>query len=250
MYYSILAMANSKIEWTNKSWNPVTGCSKVSEGCRHCYAEVMSRRLKAMGQTKYNKGFMVATHEECLFEPFKWAKPQMIFVCSMGDLFHADVPDSFIDKVMETINSTPQHRYQLLTKRAERMAIYFSCHPIPNNAWLGVTVECRSSISRIDKIRNLKANVKFLSCEPLVEDLGQLNLKGIDWIIVGGESGMQARPMKKEWALNIKKQAVALKIPFFFKQWGTWGADGIKRNKHENGKLLDERVIQELPKDK
>lgn len=243
-------MANSKIEWTNKSWNPVTGCSRVSEGCRHCYAEVMARRLKAMGQVKYNNGFKVTTHSECLTEPFKWTKPQMIFVCSMGDLFHDDVPESFIDKVMETIVATPQHRYQLLTKRAERMANYFSTHPIPVNAWLGVTVECKSSIYRIDKIRNLEATVKFLSCEPLVEDLEILNLTAIDWIIVGGESGMQARPMKKEWALNIQRQADALNIPFFFKQWGTWGADGIKRNKHVNGKLLEGRVIQQLPQDK
>lgn len=241
-------MANSKIEWTNKSWNPVTGCSKVSEGCRHCYAEVMARRLKAMGQIKYSNGFHVTTHEESLVEPLKWHKPQMIFVCSMGDLFHEKVPDDFIDRVMKTIEKTPQHRYQLLTKRADRMAVYFSNHPIPLNAWLGVTVECKSSIPRIDLIRKLNASVKFLSCEPLVEDLGKMNLDGINWIIVGGESGMQARPMKEEWALNIKQQAETMKVPFFFKQWGTWGADGIKRNKHVNGKLLQGKIIQELPK--
>lgn len=166
-------MANSKIEWTNKSWNPVTGCSKVSEGCKHCYAEVMARRLKAMGQIKYSNGFHVTTHEESLNEPLKWHKPQMIFVCSMGDLFHEKVPDDFIDRVMKTIEKTPQHRYQLLTKRADRMAVYFSNHPIPHNAWLGVTVECKSSIPRIDLIRKLNASVKFLSCEPLVEDLGK-----------------------------------------------------------------------------
>lgn len=243
-------MANSKIEWTNKSWNPVTGCTKVSEGCRHCYAEVMARRLKAMGQAKYNNGFKITTHEESLSEPLKWSKPQMIFVCSMGDLFHDKVPDSFIDKVMATIFATPQHRYQLLTKRAERMAAYFSTHSIPANAWLGVTVECKASIHRINVIRNLDATVKFLSCEPLVEDLGRLDLRGIDWIIVGGESGMQARPMKEEWALNVQQQAVALDIPFFFKQWGTWGADGVKRNKHVNGKLLNGKIMQQLPQDK
>lgn len=241
-------MANSKIEWTNKSWNPVTGCSKVSEGCKHCYAEVMARRLKAMGQIKYSNGFHVTTHEESLIEPLKWHKPQMIFVCSMGDLFHEKVPDDFIDRVMKTIEKTPQHRYQLLTKRADRMAVYFSNHPIPHNAWLGVTVECKSSIPRIDLIRKLDASVKFLSCEPLVEDLGKMNLDGINWIIVGGESGMQARPMKEDWALNVKQQAATMNIPFFFKQWGTWGADGIKRNKHVNGKLLQGKIIQELPK--
>lgn len=240
-------MANSKIEWTNKSWNPVTGCNKISEGCKHCYAEIMARRLKAMGQVKYKNGFSVVTHEESLSEPFKWHKPQMVFVCSMGDLFHDKVPDSFIDKVMKTIVSTPQHRYQILTKRAKRMAEYFSSHPVPENVWLGVTVECRSSLFRIDAIRDLNASVKFLSCEPLVEDLGQMNLAKVDWIIVGGESGMQARPMKEEWALSIKRQAEVSNIPFFFKQWGTWGADGIKRNKHVNGKLLGGKVIQELP---
>lgn len=240
-------MANSKIEWTNKSWNPVTGCSKVSEGCKHCYAEVMSRRLKAMGQIKYSNGFKVTTHEECLSEPLSWHKPQMVFVCSMGDLFHKDVSDAFIDKVMETIQKTPQHRYQILTKRAERMSDYFAKHPIPNNAWLGVTVECKSSKYRIDLIRTLNAAVKFLSCEPLVEDLGKMNLTGINWIIVGGESGMQARPMKEKWALNVKQQADEMNIPFFFKQWGTWGADGIRRNKHVNGKLLEGKIIQELP---
>lgn len=241
-------MANSKIEWTNKSWNPVTGCNKVSEGCRHCYAEVMARRLKAMGQIKYANGFSVTTHEDSLEEPLKWHKPQMIFVCSMGDLFHEKVADSFIDKVMQTIEATPQHRYQLLTKRAKRMAKYFSNHPIPANAWLGVTVECKASIYRIDLLRNLNATVKFLSCEPLLENLGQMNLEGIDWVIVGGESGMQARPMKEEWVLNVKKQVDALNIPFFFKQWGTWGADGIRRNKHVNGKLLEGKIVQELPK--
>lgn len=240
-------MANSKIEWTNKSWNPVTGCSKVSEGCRHCYAEVMARRLKAMGQIKYENGFEVTIHEDCLMEPLKWSKPQMIFVCSMGDLFHDKVPFCFIDEVMKTIDATPQHRFQILTKRAKRMVEYFSSRPIPENAWLGVTVECKSSLSRIDVIRNLNATVKFLSCEPLVEDLGQMNLSNINWIIVGGESGMQARPMKAEWALSIKRQAEASNIPFFFKQWGTWGADGVKRNKHVNGKLLEGKVIQQLP---
>lgn len=240
-------MGNSKIEWTNKSWNPVTGCNKISEGCRHCYAEVMARRLKAMGQNKYKNGFTVTMHEECLEEPKQWIKPQMVFVCSMGDLFHEKVSDLFIDKVMMTIKETPQHRYQLLTKRAERMASYFSSHPIPQNVWLGVTVECKASIPRIDKIRNLDASVKFISCEPLVEDLGKVNFDGINWIIAGGESGMQARPMQKEWVMNILHYAEKSHIPFFFKQWGTWGADGIRRNKHANGKVLDGHIIQQLP---
>ena len=165
----------------------------------------------------------------------------------MSDLFHKDVPFEFIDKVMATIEATPQHRYQLLTKRAERMAEYFSTRPIPKNVWLGVTVECQSSLFRIDYLRNIPATVRFLSCEPLVEDLGVMNLDNIDWVIVGGESGPQARPMKEEWALNIKRQVESEGAAFFFKQWGTWGSDGVKRSKHSNGKLLEGEVIQEMP---
>ena len=171
----------------------------------------------------------------------------MIFVCSMSDLFHKDVPFEFIDKVFETIQSTPQHNYQILTKRAERMAEYFSTHIIPQNAWIGVTVEIAAMKFRIDYIRNLNAPIKFISCEPLLEDLEELDLRGIDWIIVGGESGMQARPIKEEWVLNIKRQADVNHIPFFFKQWGTWGLDGVKRNKKENGKMLQGKIVQNMP---
>lgn len=240
-------MAKSKIEWTDKTWNPVTGCTKTSSGCKHCYAEVMARRLKAMHKNKYLNGFQVTEHEEDLQEPKHWKGSYNVFVCSMGDLFHEDVSDAFIDKVMQTIKETPNNRYQLLTKRAERMADYFSSHEIPQNAWLGVTVESIATKFRIDVIRNLAATIKFLSCEPLLEDLGTLNLEGINWIIVGGESGLQARPMKENWAISIKKQAKKAKIPFFFKQWGTWGQDGIKRNKKVNGKLLEGKIIQEMP---
>ncbi len=240
-------MANSKIEWTENTWNPVTGCTKTSQGCAHCYAEVMSRRLKAMGKKKYSNGFKVTLHEECLIEPFTWKQPYTIFVCSMSDLFHEEVPFAFIDKVIDVICKTPQHRYQLLTKRAERMAEYFSTRLIPQNVWLGVTVECRDSKVRIDHLRKLDASIKFLSCEPLVEDLGNLDLRGIDWIIVGGESGPQARPMLLDWVVNIKQQVEQHGAAFFFKQWGTWGSDGIKRNKHANGKLLFGEVIQQMP---
>ena len=240
-------MAESKIEWTDKTWNPVTGCSKKSTGCQHCYAEVMARRLKAMGQTKYANGFQVTLHNHCLKEPFEWKGSHNIFVCSMGDLFHEDVPFDFIDKVFDTITRTPQHRYQVLTKRAERMAEYFVTRSIPNNVWLGVTVEAQSSRFRIDCLRDLSASVKFLSCEPVVEDLGELDLTGIDWVIVGGESGPKARPMQESWALNIRRQVETQGARFFFKQWGTWGADGIKRNKHANGKLLNGEVNQEMP---
>ena len=240
-------MKTTKIEWTDKTWNPITGCTKISPGCAHCYAEVMTRRLCAMGLEKYENGFRVALHEECLDEPLEWKQPHTIFVCSMSDLFHQDVPFSFIDKVMETIRKTPQHRYQLLTKRAERMKEYFLERDIPENAWLGVTLEAQSSKSRIDCLRGLDAPIRFLSCEPLIEDLGELDLTNIDWVIVGGESGSQARPMKEEWVLSVMRQAEEQGAAFFFKQWGTWGSDGIKRSKHKNGKLIEGKVIQAMP---
>lgn len=240
-------MRTTKIEWTDKTWNPVTGCTKYSSGCANCYAEIMATRLKAMGQKKYSRGFSLALHEECLKEPLKWHGNHNIFVCSMSDLFHADVPFSFIDKVMQTIKETPNNRYQLLTKRAERMNEYFSAREIPANVWLGVTVECAAVKDRIDFLRTLDATVRFLSCEPLIEDLGILNLQNIDWVIVGGESGHKARPMKEDWAISIKEQAEKQGAAFFFKQWGTWGSDGIKRNKKKNGKMLAGEILQQMP---
>lgn len=240
-------MATTSIEWTDKTWNPITGCTKISEGCKHCYANVMTNRLQGMKKPKYSNGFKVTLHSNDLLEPTKWKRRSMVFVCSMSDLFHKDVSFEFIDKVFNVIRQTPQHTYQILTKRAERMNEYFKERSIPENAWIGVTVENKNTKYRMDYIRNLSAKVKFISCEPLLEDLGNLNLIGIDWIIVGGESGVQARPMKAEWAINIKNQAEANNIPFFFKQWGTWGADGIKRNKKANGKILNGSIIQEMP---
>lgn len=240
-------MKTTKIEWTDKTWNPITGCTKFSAGCAHCYAETMSRRLHAMGVEKYMNEFNLTLHESCLKEPFMWKKAHNIFVCSMSDIFHENVPFEFVDRIMHTILQTPQHRYQILTKRAERMKEYFLARQIPTNVWLGVTVEAKSTCFRIDFLRNLQASVKFLSCEPLLEDLGELNLNGIDWVIVGGESGPQARPMKETWVLNIRKQVEEQGGRFFFKQWGTWGADGIKRNKHANGKLLKGEIVQEMP---
>ena len=240
-------MKTTKIEWTDKTWNPITGCTKISAGCANCYAEIMSKRLQAMKQDKYKNGFILTMHNNVLDEPIKWKKPHTIFVCSMSDLFHENVPFVFIDKVMETIKSTPQHNYQILTKRANRMAEYFSDKSIPKNAWLGVTVDIASSKSRIDFLRNLNAPIKFLSCEPLLEDLGDMNLDGIDWVIVGGESGAKARPMKEEWVQSIKVQTEKQGSAFFFKQWGTWGSDGIKRNKKANGKLINGKVYQAMP---
>ena len=240
-------MKTTKIEWTDKTWNPITGCTKKSAGCAHCYAEVMAQRLKAMRLEKYRNGFELTLHEDNLEEPLAWKKAHNIFVCSMSDLFHENVPFEFVDRIMDTIKRTPQHRYQILTKRSERMKEYFQTREIPQNVWLGVTVECESSKIRIDHLRDLKATVKFLSCEPLIEDLGELDLTGIDWIIVGGESGSKARPMKLEWVINIKQQVEQQGAAFFFKQWGTWGSDGIKRNKHANGKALQGEIIQQMP---
>jgi len=240
-------MRTTKIEWTDKTWNPITGCTKKSAGCAHCYAEVMTHRLKAMCLAKYKNGFELTLHEDELEQPLKWRGAHNIFVCSMSDIFHEDVPFEFVDKIMAVIVRTPQHRYQILTKRAERMAEYFKGKTIPKNVWLGVTVECKDTKFRINELRTLDAPVKFLSCEPLLEDLEELNLNGIDWVIVGGESGPKARPMKEEWVINIKKQVEEQNTAFFFKQWGTWGSDGVKRNKCKNGKLLKGKIIQEMP---
>lgn len=243
-------MKTTKIEWTDKTWNPITGCTKVSDGCMNCYAETMSRRLKAMGLKKYENAFILTLHEDALSEPLHWKTPHIIFVCSMSDLFHEKVPFEFIDKVMKVINDTPHHNYQILTKRAARMYEYFSSRDIPINAWLGVTVDVVSSKQRINYLRKLSAPIRFLSCEPLLEDLGDLDLTNIDWVIVGGESGFKARPMKEEWVTSIKQQTDNQGSAFFFKQWGTWGSDGIKRNKKENGKLIKGQVYQAMPKKK
>ena len=242
-------MRTTKIEWTERTWNPVTGCTKQSAGCAHCYAETMTRCLHAMGLKKYSNGFEPTLHPESLDEPLAWKKGSSIFVCSMSDLFHPNVPFEFIDKVMATIEATPQHRYQLLTKRAERMAEYFSTREVPVNAWLGVTVECRQVLSRIDALRSIEdATVRFLSCEPLLEDLGDFDLTGIQWMIVGGESGPNARPMHEQWVLNLRQLAKRHRVSFFFKQWGTWGRDGVKRSKHANGKKLEGKVVQQMPR--
>ncbi len=245
-------MNKTKIAWTERTWNPVTGCTKISEGCRHCYAEVMAKRLQGMGQKRYKNGFTLTLHPEALNEPKKVKEPSMFFVCSMADLFHKDVPFEFIDKVMEVIEATPQHTYQLLTKRSYRMLDYFCIknYKVPNNCWLGVTVEDENHVFRIKDLQSIKhAKVRFLSMEPLLGTIaGWLNLNDIDWVIVGGESGSQARKMSKEWVLNIQRQCAEQGVPFFFKQWGTWGEDGIKRDKKANGFLIDGKVCQEWPK--
>jgi len=207
----------------------------------------MAHRLKAMGVDKYANGFIPTMHEDALGEPLKWKQPHTIFVCSMADLFHESVSFDFIDRVMNTIQQTKLHRYQILTKRAARMAEYFSRSVIPENVWLGVTVESVAEKSRIDSLRGLQSTIRFLSCEPLIEDLGELDLSSIDWVIVGGESGVHARPMKPDWVRSIMSQTNEQNVAFFFKQWGTWGADGVKRNKKANGKALDGKIIQMMP---
>lgn len=237
-----------KIEWTEKTWNPSAGCTKISSGCRNCYAETMAIRLQAIGVEGYENGFQFNIVPNRLHDPFKRKKPTVYFVNSMSDIFHESMPDDYLDKIFNVIELTPYHTYQILTKRADRMFQYLSKRIIPSNIWLGVTVDNRKEgLPRIDKLRDLQASILFLSVEPLLEDLGIINLKNIDWVIVGGESGSKARPMEKEWVVNIKQQCEEADIAFFFKQWGTWGADKIKRNKKLNGKEIDGRIWQQYP---
>jgi protein gp37 len=238
----------SKIEWTEHTWNPVTGCTKISPGCKHCYAEVLAKRLKAMGTAGYEKGFKLAIHPTRLDDPIRRKKPTIYFVNSMSDLFHENIPFDFIDKIFDVIRKTSQHRYQILTKRPEVMARYFSDRVAPDNAWLGTSVENRKhGIPRIDLLRQVDVKVRFLSIEPLLEDLGEFDLSGMSWVIVGGESGAKARPMKADWARSIQRQCEEMDVPFFFKQWGSYGDDGIRRAKANNGRTLDGRTWDELP---
>lgn len=240
--------SNSSIEWTEQTWNPVTGCTKVTAGCKHCYAEKMAKRLQAMGANGYQNGFKLSLMEDRLMQPLKRKKPTMYFVNSMSDLFHEEVPFSYIDKVMDIISKTPHHSYQILTKRAVRMSEYFSDREVPQNIWAGVTVENRKEgVPRIDLLRKINAKIRFLSIEPLLEDIGKINLKGIHWVIVGGESGVNARPMKHVWVESVKEQCESADSAFFFKQWGAWGSDGIKRQKHLNGRLFADKEWNDMP---
>ena len=238
----------SKIEWTEETWNPVVGCTKVSPGCKHCYAEVMAKRLQAMGAPGYDDGFQLTLVPSRLEQPLKKKRSTMYFVNSMSDLFHDDVPDSYIEQVMATIKRTPQHKYQILTKRAERLNAFFKDRAITPNIWLGVSVEDQKyGVPRIDHLRDIQASIRFLSVEPLLEDLGEIDLTGIHWVIVGGESGPRARHMEGDWALGVKRQCEAGNIPFFFKQWGTWGEDNKRRSKKANGRLLEGRIYDAMP---
>jgi protein gp37 len=230
----------SSIEWTEATWNPVTGCTKVSQGCKHCYAERMALRLQAMGQANYRNGFKVTLQPHMLELPLGWKRSRRIFVNSMSDLFHPAVPLDYIEKVFEVMSRASWHQFQVLTKRADRLAELSSQLRWPDNVWMGVSVEDARVVDRIDGLRSTRAAVKFLSIEPLLGPLTNLDLKSIDWVIVGGESGPEARPMKEEWVRGIRDSCVDQQVAFFFKQWGG-------QNKKKTGRLLEDRTWDEMP---
>lgn len=229
--------AKSAIEWTGSTWNPSTGCDAISPGCENCYAERMSYRLKAMGQTKYQNGFKLTLHPDTLELPLHWKKPQRIFVNSMSDLFHHDVPEEYIQKVFATMGKAHWHQFQVLTKRSGRLLAMSERLPWPSNVWMGVSVESALYKTRIDHLRRTGATIKFLSLEPLIEDLGEICLNGIDWVIVGGESGPGARPMQREWVDDIRGQCQRSRVPFYFKQWG--GVQKKRTGRKLNGQTYD-----------
>ena len=233
-------MAKSSIEWTEATWNPVTGCTKISPGCTNCYAERLAYRLKAMGQPNYANSFKLTLQPQMLELPLKWRTPQVIFVNSMSDLFHKDVPESYIQQVFEVMKQADWHRFQVLTKRADRLKELSQKLPWPEHIWMGVSVESNAYTPRIDYLRSTHAKIKFLSLEPLLGPLENLDLEDIDWVIVGGESGPGARAMHKEWVIGIRDQCLLAGVPFFFKQWG-----GI--NKKKAGRLLENRFWNEMP---
>jgi protein gp37 len=234
-------MATSAIEWTESTWNPLTGCTKVSPGCKHCYAERMAKRLQAMGLEKYRNGFRLTLHPDVLEEPLQWMKPQMIFVNSMSDLFHQDVPLEFIHQIFDVMYRAHWHTFQVLTKQAERLLELDSALVWPVNVWMGVSVENSDYIERVHSLQRTHAQTKFLSCEPLLGALPNLPLMGIQWVIVGGESGPGARPVEREWVKDIRDQCLRANVPFFFKQWG-----GTRKKKA--GRLLEGRTWDELPR--
>lgn len=230
----------TRIEWTEYSWNPVTGCTKVSPGCANCYAERFAERLKAMGVRRYAGGFDVRLHEDLVQLPLRWKRPRVIFVNSMSDLFHEEVPATFIKAIFETMNRCPQHTFQVLTKRSSRMLALSRQLRWTHNIWMGVSVENADANTRIDELVLTGARVKFLSCEPLLGSLGHVPLDSIDWVIVGGESGPNARPMQKSWVVSIRDQCVAAGVPYFFKQWGG-------TNKKATGRVLDGKTWDQRP---
>ena len=233
-------MTTSSIEWTELTWNPTTGCSKYSNGCKYCYAEIMSKRLQAMGVEKYKDAFEVRIHPDQLLLPYKWKTPKIVFVNSMSDLFHKEVPADFIKRVFSVMNDNPQHVFQILTKRAERLIALSAELVWTDNIWMGVSVEDTSVTHRVDRLRETSAHIKFLSCEPLLGPLPGLNLDGIHWLIVGGESGTRPRPMREDWVFDIQRQCEEQGVKFFFKQWGG-------RNKKAAGRLLNGRTYDDMP---
>jgi protein gp37 len=233
-------MAKSSIEWTEMTWNPTTGCDKLSAGCKFCYAETMTKRLKGMGQEKYSEGFKFRIHPATLLVPYTWRKPQLVFVNSMSDLFHKDVPLEYVKSVFKVMNDTPQHTYQVLTKRGDVLENYAKHLIFTPNIWIGVSVEDDRVIDRIPFLQRVNAHTRFLSLEPLLGSLPSLNLEGIHWVIVGGESGFKAREMKEEWVEEIRIQCEQAKVPFFFKQWGG-------KNKKAAGRLLNGRTYDDMP---
>ncbi len=238
----------SRIEWTEMTWNPTVGCTKISAGCKNCYAETMAKRLQAMGMRGYENGFKLSLMPDRLGEPLARNKPTVYFVNSMSDLFHEKVPFAYIQKVFDVMGQAHQHTFQVLTKRAERMAKFCDGIAVQANVWLGVSVENRKhGLPRVPVLQSIGARVRFLSIEPLLEDLGTFDLSGIRWVIVGGESGPRARPMKPTWVDGIKEQCDAAGVAFFFKQWGAWGADGEKRSKSANGRQYKGQVWNAIP---
>jgi len=233
-------MAQSSIEWTESTWNPLTGCTKISPGCKFCYAERMAKRLHGMNQPRYANGFELTLHEDLLELPLSWKKPQRVFVNSMSDMFHKDVPLAFIQRAFDVMRRASWHQFQVLTKRSDRLLELSPSVAWPGNVWMGVSVERQDYVSRIDDLRGTGAAVKFLSLEPLLGPLRELRLAGIDWVIVGGESGPGARPMERSWVVNIRQQCQRARVPFFFKQWG-----GFQKKKA--GRELDGRTWDEMP---
>jgi protein gp37 len=231
----------TSIEWTETTWNPVTGCTKMSPGCENCYAKRMARRLQAMGSPNYKNGFELTCHTHLINTPLSWKKSRLVFVNSMSDLFHEDVPDDFVEKIFRTISLAPEHCFQVLTKRSKRLREMNSFLRWPKNVWMGVSVENADYLSRMNDLKRTSAFVKFLSFEPLLGPMPELDLTDIDWVIVGGESGPKARPMRKEWVIDIRNQCEEAKVPFFFKQWG-----GV--NKKKNGRLLEGKTWSEMPR--
>lgn len=233
-------MKHTSIEWTHATWNPVTGCTKISAGCKHCYAERFAKRLQRMGSTRYQNGFRLTLHEDLIDAPKRWKKPLLIFVNSMSDLFHERVPDEFIERVFQTMNECEHHVFQVLTKRSRRLREFAPRVEWTSNIWMGVSVENEKVLFRVADLQAVPAQVRFLSCEPLLSSLPNLPLEGIHWVIVGGESGPKARPMQVEWVREIRDQCARAGVAFFFKQWGgVW--------KKRNGRMLDGRTYDEMP---